>query len=90
VAQLKQNGILIYLKTSPLWIQQRTKSARHRPLLNTGNPMAKITKLLKERQSFYEVADFTIETDGKTPRACGKEILRKLKLDNTTDQRPKT
>ena len=81
IADLKKNGILIYLKTSPEWIYQRTKDNKARPLLNVEDPMIHIRRLLKEREPMYQsAANFSVETDAKKPEEVAQEIIRILKL----------
>jgi shikimate kinase len=60
---LKNSGTIICLKASPDTILKRTKGMKTRPLLNVPNPKEQIEGLLKKRESFYNKADFSIETD---------------------------
>lgn len=49
-------------------------SATKRPLLETANPLQRIEKLMKERESIY--GDFTqISTSGKTPEEVVLDIV---------------
>lgn len=79
MVNLKRSGILFYLKATPDVIFQRIKNHRNRPLLNVGDPKARITELLKIRAPRYEQADFTIETSNKTVEEITQEILCLLK-----------
>ena len=79
IADLKTNGILVHLKTSPEWILRRTKDVTKRPLLDVPDPLARIEKLLKERASMYAQAEITVDTDGKTPEQVAREIVSLLK-----------
>lgn len=55
---LQQNGIVIYLKASVHDLWQRTRHDRNRPLLQTGNPHARLTELFQQRDPLYrQVAD---------------------------------
>lgn len=74
ISNLKKNGIVVYLKASTGTIHDRTKSHKHRPLLNVKNPKAKISELLTLREPFYAKADVIIETDGKSI----KEVVEKI------------
>jgi shikimate kinase len=57
-AKLQQNGIVIYLKASVHDLWQRTRHDRNRPLLQTGDPYAKLTELFHQRDPLYlQVAD---------------------------------
>lgn len=85
IDRLKKNGILFYLTTSPEFVYQRVKNHRHRPLLNTDKPVEVIARLLNERRPFYEQADYTVDTDGKTVSQTADDImaiLQKEKLVN--------
>ena len=73
--QLKKNGTIFYLSTSPEVIFQRVKMHAHRPLLNVSDPQKKIRDMLKNRKSYYEQADYTIDTDHKSVEQTAKEVL---------------
>lgn len=61
---LKSLGYVVWLRTSPREILNRTSRNRNRPLLDTPNPMATITALLEERTPLYrESSHLSIETD---------------------------
>ena len=60
---LKNSGTIICLKASPETILKRTVGLKTRPLLNVPDPKKKIEELFKERKSYYNKADFSIETD---------------------------
>lgn len=58
---LQKNGIVIYLKASVHDLWQRTRHDRNRPLLQTGDPYAKLTELCQQRDPLYqEIADIVI------------------------------
>lgn len=76
VADLKKNGLLIYLKASAETIYKRIKGHKHRPLLNVTSPKQSIEDLLTKREPFYSQADYVIETDEKTLNEICDEILR--------------
>jgi shikimate kinase len=60
-ALLQQNGIVIYLKAGVHDLWQRTRHDRNRPLLQTGDPRAKLTELYQQRDPLYQqVADIVI------------------------------
>ena len=84
IDRLKKNGILFYLATSPEFVYQRVKHHHHRPLLNTDDPLAVITKLLNERRTHYEQADYIVDTDGKTVRQTADDILAILHKEKLT------
>ena len=73
---LKKNGIVIYLKSTPEKLLKRTQSDKRRPLLQTDDKFARIKSILKEREPIYEaVADVVIETDKSTVTQIVKKIL---------------
>ena len=70
---MQQNGIVIYLKASVHDLWQRTRYDRNRPLLQTGDPHAKLKELLLERDPLYQqVADIVIHS--------GKQSVHTLML----------
>ena len=74
---LASRGNVIYLQTSVDQQLRRTAHDRNRPLLQTGNPRAKLEKLLAERDPLYrEIADIIIETDGCKVRDVVQKITR--------------
>ncbi len=81
ITDLKRRGILIYLSASPESLYENIKDKDDRPLLNVGDPLAKIRELLKERRALYEQADYTIKTDNKTADEVCEEVVRILSHD---------
>ncbi len=71
---LQDNGIVIYLKTSPQEIYNRIKSETHRPLLRKDFSVEKVAGIMDKRAKNYEKANVIITTDGKTPLEIAKEI----------------
>mgnify|MGYP002885719521 CR=1 FL=1 len=73
---IKENGTTILLTTSIEELSYRLSDSGNRPLLADDNTEEALTKLWVERQLHYlNTADFTIETDGKTPEQLTEEIL---------------
>ncbi|MBI4689123.1 MAG: shikimate kinase [Nitrospirae bacterium] len=79
---LRENGVIVCLTASPETILQRTGNNNDRPLLQVENPIEKIRELLKFRKPYYEKADMTIDTEGKTPWQIAQEIIEKIKGEN--------
>lgn len=70
---LKKNGIVVYLKANVHDLWQRTRHDRNRPLLQNGDPYAKLTELFHQRDPLYrEVADIVIQS--------GKQSVHSLML----------
>ena len=77
---LKNNGILVYLKTSPEVLYERVKSQHNRPLLQNENPHETLKELLKKREKNYLKSDIIIETDNKSIEQIISEIGELCKL----------
>lgn len=77
---LKERGIVVYLRASIKQQVERTSRDKNRPLLQTPNPELKIRELMKIREPLYsEVADIIVDTNRRNPRSVGLEITRQLK-----------
>ncbi len=62
--RLKANGTVVYLHAEPATLRERTRKNRHRPLLNTADPLARLAELYAQRDALYrEVADVVLESD---------------------------
>lgn len=73
--RLKARGVVIYLRGLPHELFQRTRHDRNRPLLQTGDPLAKLQALYQERHPLYmQTADIVLETG----RQSAGSLLRKL------------
>ena len=78
-ANLAARGRVVYLHTTVEQQLKRTARDRHRPLLHTDDPRARLTELLEQREPLYrEIADLVIKTDGRSVAAVVKDILKKL------------
>ena len=80
---IKQNGVTVYLKSSPEAIFQRVKHTSRRPLLEVPrdahfetNLMLRIKELLAKRTELYETADVIIERDGLEPQQVAELIIK--------------
>lgn len=71
---LKKNGIIICLSADPEVIYDRINSGVRRPLVNVLNPKKRIKELLEYRKSFYEKADFHIDTTNLTISEIAERI----------------
>lgn len=78
--QILSKEAVVYLKASPKQIYNNVKHDQSRPLLQGGNVFDKIRKMLKQRQIHYaQVAEYTVEVDGKTPQEIADLIVRRIK-----------
>lgn len=75
---LRQNGKIFFLRASFEALLKRVRADESRPLLkNTGKMAESLGKLLEERSPVYEhVADYIVDTDGKSVEEVADEVLR--------------
>jgi shikimate kinase len=77
---LAERGVVVYLATSIDQQLERTRHARHRPLLNDTDPQQKLQELMQRRSILYaEIADFTVSTDGRRVQLVADEIHNALR-----------
>jgi len=79
---LKKTGTVICLEARPEVILNRTKEARHRPLLNVEDPEKKIEELLSQRAPFYAQAHFTIDTSRLSVEEVAQRIIDLLEKNS--------
>ena len=76
---MKQNGVVVYLKSSVHDLWQRTRHDHNRPLLQTGNPRAKLQELHDQRDPLYtEAADVIIHTGKQSVQILLDRLQHKL------------
>lgn len=74
-ALLHELGQVFYLQAKGETIYERVKDDTTRPLLQGGDPLAKIQALLNERDPYYQAAaDVVIAVDGKSFEQILNEI----------------
>jgi shikimate kinase len=77
---LAERGIVVYLETSIDQQLDRTRHARHRPLLNDTDPEAKLKELMLRRAALYaEIANITVSTDGRRVQLVAEAIHQELR-----------
>lgn len=76
IDNLKKNGIVFYLKTSVDTLVNRLKNDTTRPLLKTDDLRLKLEKMLFDRATFYEKADYIIKNDNDNIEQTVENILR--------------
>ncbi len=75
-SNLGARGYVVYLKTSVDQQLQRTARRHVRPLLENGDRRDVLDHLMTEREPLYlEIADLTVDTDGRKVNAVASEIL---------------
>ena len=76
---LAERGVVVYLATSVDQQLERTRHARHRPLLNDTDPELKLQELMQRRAMLYaQLADLTVPTDGRRVQLVAEEIQHEL------------
>jgi shikimate kinase len=77
---MAERGTVVYLRTSVDQQLERTRHARHRPLLNDTDPERKLRELMQRRAELYaEIAKLTVSTDGRRVQLVAEEIHRELR-----------
>ena len=77
---LGARGFVVYLFTSVDQQVARTQRGRERPMLANGDRRKILEDLMTFRDPLYrEIADLTVETDGRRVNAVANEIMDKLK-----------
>jgi shikimate kinase len=73
VADLKENGLLIWLRACPHTLLKRIPDHSSRPLLNSQSPA--IHRLLNQRRAAYGNCQLAIRTDNLTPGEVVERVL---------------
>jgi shikimate kinase len=90
-ANLKRNGVVIYLRGMPEHLHERTRHDRNRPLLQTENPLARLRELFKQRDPLYrEVADIVVDTGRQSVAGMTRVLYGKLDLLKSGQPLPDT
>jgi shikimate kinase len=77
---LAERGVVVYLATSVDQQIERTRHARHRPLLQAADPEQRLRELMLRRAMLYaEIADLTVTTDGRRVQLVAEEIHQQLR-----------
>lgn len=79
---LKRKGVIICLSANPKVILKRTRKSQNRPLLKSRDPKSAVEDLLSQRRSFYEKADFEVDTSELTTSEVVERIVDFLKKKN--------
>jgi shikimate kinase len=78
---LRNRGLVIHLATTVDEQVRRTRRDRIRPLLQNSDRRATLERLAQERRPLYEeIADITIETDGRHSRKTLERVLQQLSV----------
>jgi shikimate kinase len=86
---LIQHGTVIYLRASLDDLWRRTQHDRNRPLLQTGDPRARIEQLFMQRDPLYrEVATLVVDTGNQSLRSLTQRIELRLREYAEADSAP--
>lgn len=75
LASLKTHALTVCLWASAEKIWERVRSQTHRPLLNEADPLAKIKKLLEQREPFYRQADVLLNTEMRALKDVAQQVI---------------
>jgi shikimate kinase len=76
---LRAHGTVVYLRAAPHDLWQRTRHDRHRPLLQTVDPLARLEALHAERDPLYrEVAHIVVDTGNQSLTSLAHRLERRL------------
>jgi shikimate kinase len=77
--QLKDTGVVIYLRVPPQTLYDRTRHDRNRPLLQVENPLQRITELYAQRDPLYlEVADIIMDSGNCSVATLARRLEEEL------------
>ena len=77
--RLASNGTVVYLHARPADLYQRVRHDKHRPLLATPDPLAKLEALYALRDPLYrEVADLVFDSGRQSVQALARSLLARL------------
>ena len=78
-SRLGARGFVVYLYTTVDQQVARTVKGRERPMLADGDSRKILEDLMAIRDPLYrEIADLTVETDGRRVKAVANEIIERL------------
>lgn len=82
-AAMAASGVIICLEATPETIVARLSATpdgddapEERPLLAVPDPIARVRELKAERQKVYDMAAFSVDTDGLSVDEAAQEVLR--------------
>ena len=89
---LRRRGLVVYLRATIGQQVERTRRDQKRPLLhNVDDPRARLTALMEIREPLYrEVADVSVLTSRRSPKAVCAEILEQIRQLQAGTQPPGT
>lgn len=85
---LKKSSFVVCLWASPETIYRRVKNQKHRPLLQTENPLETIRELLQQRAACYKQSDAIIHTDNRPLRLIASLVIHEYRQTQNKNPRP--
>lgn len=76
---LRSIGFVVYLRAAFPELQKRLRSSTDRPLIKDDPDWHALEALFQGRSLFYEMADFIVDTDNKSPKILAREILQRFR-----------
>lgn len=76
---MRQMGPVVYLRAAWPTLRARISGCTNRPLAGPDRSEEQVVALLRRRQSLYEQADLTVDTDDKTLAEVVEEVWRGIK-----------
>jgi shikimate kinase len=83
LASLKEHALIVCLWASPEVIWHRVRHQSQRPLLEDPDPLARIRRLLAEREPFYRQAEVLVNTELRSVREVAAQVAHHFKLLRT-------
>jgi len=78
---LRAAGTVVYLQSQPEDLMRRLRHDRKRPLLQVGDPTARLRDLFAQRDPLYrETAHYTVETGRPSVSSLVQSILSQLQI----------
>jgi shikimate kinase len=78
-ALLSGNGIVVYLRAAAADLWQRTRHDKNRPLLSTGEPLARLEQLHAERDPLYSsLADVIVDSGSQSVTSLVQRVEQQL------------
>lgn len=77
-AEIKQNGLSVWLRADLDLLMDRVSRRRNRPLLNNQNPRETMARLIEERYPVYQLADITVDSGEERHELVVEKIVKAI------------
>ena len=85
LTSLKTHALVVCLWASPETIWQRVGHQTHRPLLQDADPLARIRRLLADREPFYRQADVLVSTEVRSLKEVAHQVAHQFHVAQDVD-----